>query len=225
MPLFPFASLKTHSSLSEFSAILFDMDGVLVDSYDAWISADKEFLREYAVDPSGSLYAQFHGSSILGVYEILSETRNMPESYEVFRSRRVSFVNEEIYKTVSLMPGALAFLEHVTSRLPSALASASEREWVETALMQNNITHHFGAIVSATDVNGKGKPAPDIFLKAAEKLGIAPEECLVLEDSHNGILAGKRAGMIVGAYDNGRNKSQDLSPADFVFSDFSELFF
>lgn len=207
-----------------FSALLFDMDGVLIDSYDEWISADAGFLQEYSIDPHGELYSRFHGSSILGVYNILCEERDISESFASFRNRRVSFINDAIYTTVGMMPGSRAFLEYASTRFPSALASASEGEWVTSALSRNKISHYFQAVVSASDVEGKGKPEPDVFLKAAEKLNAAPETCLVLEDSTNGILAGKRAGMTVGAYNNGRNTSQDLSLADFVFSDFTELF-
>lgn len=85
------------------------------------------------------------------------------------------------------------------------------------------IADFFAGIVSSDDTDGRGKPFPDVFLLAAEKIGVNPAKSLIIEDSFNGIKAGKVAGATIYGYKNGYNDTQDLSEADFLFSDFIEI--
>ena len=110
-----------------------------------------------------------------------------------------------------------------TRKIPIALASSSLREWIEIVLNRFDLNPFFDVIVSAEDIDAPGKPAPDIYLYTAKKLGLLPGECLVIEDSYHGVTAAKSAGMFCIGFRNGFNEKQDLSSADFIANGYKEL--
>lgn len=121
------------------------------------------------------------------------------------------------------MPG----VEHLIKQLkknefPLALASSSYPEVIEIILQKTGLKHYFDVVVDS-QMAGASKPEPDIFLLAAQKLGIQPERCVVIEDSTNGIEAAKSAGMYCVAYAGPGSELQDQSRADIIISDFGEL--
>ncbi|QQS59761.1 HAD family phosphatase [Candidatus Peregrinibacteria bacterium] len=208
----------------KFSAIIFDMDGVLINSEPLWKSQDilhfsKMFPKYQDASP------EYQGKGHLGVYELLRERYQLSMSFEEFRAFRIRYSLEEIFPKAPLMIGVREFLERISLKTPLAIGTSSVREAIDAVFLHHQIGHFFSAVVTADDVGHRGKPAPDIFLKAAEKLGIAPEECLVLEDTKVGIVAAKNAKMTVYALSSEANRDQDLSRADAVFSDFSSLLF
>jgi beta-phosphoglucomutase len=121
------------------------------------------------------------------------------------------------------MPGVVNLLDKLKSRkIPLALASSSFPEVIEIVLDKTGLRDYFDEIVNSRMV-GKSKPAPDIFLLAAQKLNVSPEKCIVIEDSTNGITAAKSAGMFCIAYNGPGSEHQDQSQADFIIQDYGVL--
>ena len=207
----------------KFAAIVFDMDGVLLDTERLWREIENDFFRKYFPDFDFS-GADFTGSSLYCVLDFLKKNFDFPFSDAEFLEIRKKFALEKIYKKCEMMPNAHAFLKKISAKMPAALGTSSCREWMNAAVARHDLDDFFAAKVSVDDAGKKGKPAPDIFLKCAEKLKIPPEKCVVIEDSTVGILAAKNAKMTVFGFQNGGKNSQNLSAADEVFSDFSELF-
>jgi pseudouridine-5'-monophosphatase len=207
---------------NNFSAIIFDMDGVLIDSEGLWPLVDQQFLQEYFPEFPLEKTRLFLGKGHLGVYHILSENGfSMP--YEEFLNIRVNLSLSEVYSNAELTQGVRSFLEKNHERFSFAIGTSNIHRGADLILDRHKIRPYFTTIVTADDVNGKAKPAPDIFLLAAKNLGIDPKKCLVLEDAPSGIQAAKSAGMTVFAYSSETNQDQDLSGADEVFTSFSSL--
>lgn len=178
-----------------FRAFIFDCDGTLVDSmplhYQAWTAslahhrAPFDFTEDYFYSMAGvreqdvvALLNQEHGTDIDP--DAVAETKA-----ELFR--------EFIPQVPAVRPVA-DFARYLHGRHPLAVASGSEEPLVRACLEANDLLHLFDTIVTPRNV-ARGKPAPDMFLLAAERLGVAPEDCLVLEDGQSGIDAAKAAGM------------------------------
>jgi HAD superfamily hydrolase (TIGR01509 family) len=131
----------------------------------------------------------------------------------------------QIYgQKVSLMPGFQESLSMLrANRVPVALASSSPMSWINIVLDRFDLSHAFDVVVSADELDGRGKPSPAIYLHTASKLGVKPEKCLVIEDSMNGVLSAKNAGMFCVGFRNGFNEEQDISRADIIIHDMAEL--
>jgi HAD superfamily hydrolase (TIGR01509 family) len=133
------------------------------------------------------------------------------------RRRLVQIIRRE----QPLFPGILELIATLASRFSLGLASGSEREVVEEVLRLRNLRRFFSAVVTDSEIE-RGKPAPDMFLRAAQLLGLAPGDCWVVEDSKPGIAAGLAAGMKVIAVTN-THPAADLKQATFVVETLGEL--
>lgn len=180
-----------------FEAVIFDCDGTLVDSmpahFDAWCDA----LTLYGV---GGVFKEdvFFAMGGRPTRDIVVE---LNDEYDLHLDpQAVAFAKREAFlkklHTVTLIDEVAAFGESLRGRVPMAIATGGTRMVVEKTLQAVGISDWFDEVVTADDVV-EGKPAPDIFLRAAELLGVAPEKCLVVEDAPAGILAAQRAGMQV----------------------------
>jgi HAD superfamily hydrolase (TIGR01509 family) len=155
------------------------------------------------------------------MWTILKEKYGLPQSVEELKA----IEKERKYKTLEtdeLMatPGMHLLLSQLKEeRFALAIASSGARKNIDLILSRLNMQKYFDFIVSGEDVQ-RGKPAPDIFLRAAEKFARQPGDCVVIEDSTNGILGAKAAGMHCIAYSNPTSGNQDLTKADHIVSDF-----
>src|SRR5207237_6272674 len=104
-----------------------------------------------------------------------------------------------------------------------SLASSSPMNWIDIVLDRFHFRSSFAVVVSAEDLPGEGKPSPAIYLLTAQRLGVKPEKCVVIEDSKNGVLSAKSAGMYCIGFRNGFNQEQDLSQADIIVHGFNQL--
>ncbi|MFH1107172.1 MAG: HAD family phosphatase [Candidatus Micrarchaeota archaeon] len=178
-----------------FKAVIFDMDGVLADSLDAYFLAEKHALEAAGVRVSDGYLHSYSGmpSTVMmrSVLEPLGRGAEVGRWYEVMEDRLMDALKESL-EPVKGAPEAVAELKSRGFKL--AVASSSKRRFVEFALEKIGMAKEFAAIVCFDDV-GKGKPEPDVFLRAAELLGVKPQECVVVEDAANGVEAAHRAGM------------------------------
>lgn len=176
-------------------ALIFDFDGLLVDTetlhYQSWLELYREYGVELRLD-RWLLDIGTHGmfDPVADLEELLGRPIDRDATLEGRRKRHVSLCEQE-----PLRPGIETILAAATAvGLPMAVATSSNRDWVERWLAHHGVRHHFRCVRSRDDVE-RVKPAPDLFLAAAECLGFAPEECLIFEDSPNGMRAAATAGI------------------------------
>ncbi|MCF7676001.1 MAG: HAD family phosphatase [Akkermansiaceae bacterium] len=180
-----------------FDAVILDCDGTLVDSMPAHFEA---WCQALAMHGAGGVFREDVFFAMGGrpsadiVEELNSEYDLKLKPADIALAKRESFLKQ--LGSITLIDEVAAFAESLRGRIPMAIATGSTRMVVEKTLQAVGVSDWFDEVVSADDV-AEGKPAPDVFLRAAELLGVAPEKCLVLEDAPAGILAAQRAGMQV----------------------------
>lgn len=209
--------------IQEFEAIIFDMDGVLIDSERIWQQKEPDFIVKLFPEFPVEKCHEFAGRSAKGIYELLGNYNTENISEEKFLEKFRKFGTREIYSEVSTFEGLEEVLQKLSNTKKIAVASSSLIEWVETAMQKTGFKKYFSAICSAEEIGGVSKPNPDIFLYAAKKLQVKPENCLVIEDANSGVLAAKAANMTVWGFRNGVNDQQDFSQSDFIFDDFKKI--
>jgi beta-phosphoglucomutase len=203
-------------------AVIFDMDGVIVDSESRHERAFLEVLQEIGCGEShGMRFADFIGRSDREAWlDFL--TRNKPvQTLEELLSMKRDRVLQIIRHEQPVFEGLRELVEKLSGTYLLAVASGSDREVVREVLALPGLQHFFKAVVSSADVS-RGKPAPDIFLRAAERLGVPATECWAIEDSKPGIAAGRAAGMRVIAITN-THPAEELGAATHVVRTYQEI--
>ncbi len=183
--------------MSLFAACIFDMDGVIVDSTQIHTEAWIVYLRQHGIEIP-DLEARMlgkHNDEI--VHDFFAPRPLTPDEVFLHGARKEALYREMIGPILEqqLIPGIREFLRQLEG-IPLAVATNAEAANVDFVLDRANLRHHFQAVVSGHDVK-LPKPAPDIYLRAAEILNIPPASCIVFEDSLTGVLAGRAAGMRV----------------------------
>ena len=171
-------------------AVIFDLDGLLIDSEIVSYKIYKEILNQFGHSFSIEEYAQnFSGKTEVKNVTNLIDTYNLPWTVEVGLDNVLKVEDKFINEGIDLKTGVKKLLTYLKDKnLKIAIASSSTRDRALTILRQHNIVEYFDEFVFGNEIE-KGKPNPDIFLKACHKISVNPEECLVLEDSESGILA------------------------------------
>jgi HAD superfamily hydrolase (TIGR01509 family) len=182
-------------------AVVFDLDGVLLDSEQVWDAA-----REQLVGERGGRWHERAQRDMMGMSSpewsrYMHERLGVPDSPEEIAAEVVRRLEHLYRDRLPLIPGAREAVERLARRWPLALASSSNRELIDLALELMGTSRLFEATVSSEEV-ARGKPAPDVYLEAARRLGVDPSTAAAIEDSHNGIRAAKGAGMRVVAIPN-----------------------
>ena len=209
--------------MSTSRAVIFDMDGVLADTEPIYMQINRDLLSSLGVFVSTEQLFPYVGISAKRMWpelrsrfelqQPLSELIRLEKDRQVRHLRGMNQIPE--------IPGVRQLLEELSKgSMPMAVASSSSREIVDLILSKADLGRFFTAIVSGQDVS-QGKPAPDIFLKAAAMLGVEPRNCVVVEDSPPGVKGAKNAGMICVGFVNPHSGNPDLSGADLVLYDFS----
>lgn len=178
-------------------AVIFDMDGVIVDSEPRHERAFLQVLEEIGYgDRHGMRFADYIGRTDRDLWvDFVTKHRPAQTLEDLIAMKRQRTV-EILRREQPLFEGLLELVETLARQYRLALASGSERAVVDTVLGLKGLRQFFGVTVSGSDIK-RGKPAPDIFLRAAELLGVAPQNCCVIEDSKPGVAAGLAAGMRV----------------------------
>jgi HAD superfamily hydrolase (TIGR01509 family) len=175
-------------------AVIFDLDGLLLDSESAWDGGRRALVAEHGLEwPAGATEAMLGMSSPEWSRYVHEELRVPLEPAQI-SERVVAHVLETYAKRLPSLPGAEAAVGRLAERWPLALASSSNREVIERVMETSGWDDVFGAWVSSEEV-ARGKPAPDVFLEAARRIGVDPRDAAGIEDSHNGILAARAAGL------------------------------
>ncbi|MBI2593283.1 HAD family phosphatase [Candidatus Daviesbacteria bacterium] len=211
-------------SLRNIKAILWDMDGVLVDSEDMHPILESETAKHFGMDFSPEKVRELY----LGVQlenefnDMIKKSGQSNVTYDQMRKIRDRLLKEYLEKGINSIPHAEEVVSSLSSQYKQALVSSGERFWGENALDKLKLLKYFNVVIFGEDVENH-KPYPEPFLKAARVLGLNPSECLVVEDSWNGLQAGKGAGMKVIGYKTSHNQDLDFSLADFVIEDLREI--
>ena len=189
-------------------AVIFDLDGVLLDSEQVWDDAREQLAKERGGRWHEHAQRDMMGMSSLEWSRYMHDVVGLPEPPEEI-SREVVERMAKLYREhLPVVPGAREAVDRLAARWPLGLASSSNRELIDLALELLGVEHLFKATVSSEEA-ARGKPAPDVYLEAARRLGIEPTHAAAIEDSENGIRAAKAAGMRVIAIPN-----QHFPPAE-----------
>lgn len=205
-------------------AVLFDMDGVLLDSEPFHDEINLLILRSFGVDADTSVTNPFIGRTSEALWSELGPRFHIPLPIGELIELQWSTLLEKL-PTSGLAPstGLLPLLDALEQRgIRSTVASSSRGAFVEAVLCHLGIRERVEGFTCGQEVK-HGKPAPDIFLLAAEKLGVEPGNCLVIEDSTAGVTAGMAAGMLTIGYRNPTSDGQDISKADYVVDSLTEI--
>lgn len=206
-------------------AIIFDMDGVLVDSEPHHVKIEKKLFAKLGLDITDDEHNTYMGKATDVMWkEIISDKKLDFDSKELVEQTIVES-KQHFLSQDGLVPmsGLVAVLEKFRKiGIPMAVASSSGQEIIDILLNITDLKKYFSHTVSSELIGGS-KPEPDIFLHTAALLAVKPEDCIVIEDSTNGIRAAKSADMYCVAYNGVSNNMQDQSLADEQINDYSEL--
>jgi HAD superfamily hydrolase (TIGR01509 family) len=205
-------------------AVVFDLDGVLLDSEQLWDAAREQLARERGGRWHDSAQRDMMGMSSREWSRYMHDTIGLAEPPEEINCEVVQRLADLYRLRLPVIPGAREAVERLAARWPLGVASSSNRELIDLVLELLGVQHLFKATVSSEEV-ARGKPAPDVYLEAARRLGADPARAAAVEDSQNGILAAQAAGMRVIAIPNRHfpPDEQALAEADVVLDSLAGL--
>ena len=208
-----------------FRAVIFDLDGVLADSELWWSEIDAKLLAQYGINYRGEYHRNVLGVSYRLAVEFYKKVFDLSVPAEEMMRQRAEIAIDFFANRVGLFPSAKRVLKELRQmNLRLAVATSSVSASVRPFLNRHNLTSLFDVIVTGDEIE-RGKPQPDIYLRAAEKLSLAADECLVIEDALSGIAAAKAAKMHVAAIPDTRfvDPREFEKEADYLLSSLSEI--
>ena len=205
-------------------AVIFDLDGVLLESEEVWDTVREELVRERGGRYDAEVQRAMMGMSSLEWSRYLHDVAGVPDEPEEINSEVMRRMLAAYGEWLPLLPGATEAVRRLGQRFLLGLASSSNRVLIDRVLETADLVPFFRATVSSEEV-AQGKPAPDVYLEAARQLGVAPDRCAAVEDSHGGIRSAHAAGMRVVAIPNASYPPGDdaLAHADVVLGSLAEL--
>lgn len=205
-------------------AVIFDLDGVLLESEEVWDTVREELVRERGGRYDAEVQRAMMGMSSLEWSRYLHDVAGVPDEPEEINSEVMRRMLAAYGEWLPLLPGATEAVRRLGQRFLLGLASSSNRVLIDRVLETADLVPFFRATVSSEEV-AQGKPAPDVYLEAARQLGVAPDRCAAVEDSHGGIRSAHAAGMRVVAIPNASYPPGDdaLARADVVLGSLAEL--
>jgi beta-phosphoglucomutase family hydrolase len=207
-----------------FRAVLFDMDGVIIDSEPLHMKAFQIAMKDYGLDLTDDYCYQFIGRTDRYMVEVLVMEFNLIDSVDnILQHKKDTLVELETNIGYPSVPYVKQLIQNLHAyNIKLAIASSSPMTAIRETARTQGLTAYFTEYVSGTELL-HSKPAPDIFLKAAHMLAVKPSECVVIEDSEHGVAAAKAAGMTCVGYQNLNSGNQDLSKADIIIEGFEEI--
>jgi HAD superfamily hydrolase (TIGR01509 family) len=205
-------------------AVVFDLDGVLLDSEQIWDEVREQLARERGGRWHERAQRAMMGMSSTEWSQYMHDEIGLPESPEEISAEVVRRLEEQYRQHLPLLDGAVEAVERLAAHWPLGIASSSNREVIDLVLELSGLAPFFKVTVSSEEV-ARGKPAPDVYLEAARRLGVTPERSAAIEDSENGIRAAKAAGMRVIAIPNPHfpPDPEALEQADVTLGSLAEL--
>jgi HAD superfamily hydrolase (TIGR01509 family) len=206
------------------AAVVFDLDGVIVDSEQVWDEVREAYTKETGGHYGPTAARDMQGMSSLEWSRYMAEELGVPGTPDEINAAIVQRMLERYGRQPPLVPGAADVVRQVAERWPVAIASSSNPELIEVVVEAAGLRDAVRVIVSSEEV-ARGKPAPDVYLEAARRLGVEPTSCAAVEDSQNGIRSAKAAGMLVIAIPNPHYPPDPdaLADADVVLDSIDEL--
>ena len=205
--------------------IIFDMDGVIIESEPLYMEIDREIFKKYGLELTKEEREKYTGIPLDEIWLKLNQDYNLDQEYDledIVEDHVESFYQGLKESDIQLIEGLNNWFNKLKKmNIKMLIASSSFPKIVDYIYQNFNLDRYMEGYVNLDDVE-KGKPDPEIFIKAAETMKLSPEDCIVIEDSENGVLAAKRASMKCVAY-NGRNSTfQDLDRADLIIDEYNQ---
>lgn len=212
--------------LKDIEAVIFDLDGTLVDSMWMWKSIDIEYLKRFGIEMPDDLQRSIEGMSFSETAFYFKKRFELPDSLDQIKSAWNEMAWEKYKNEVPLKDGVLELLRYLKSHnIPAGIATSNSRELVDLIIEEHGIKDYFSSIRTSCEVE-KGKPSPDIYLLVAKDMGVEAEKCLVFEDVLQGVMAGKNANMKVCAVHDDYSKDFEKEKrklADYFVYSVSEI--
>jgi len=204
--------------------VVFDLDGLLIETEEIWDEVREALARERGGTWTESAQRDMMGMSSTEWSRYMHDEIGLAESPEEINDLVVELMGERYRLQLPLLPGAVEAVERIAARWPLGVASSSNRGLIDLVLELSGLTPKFQATVSSEEV-ARGKPAPDVYLEAARRLGVEPARAAAVEDSESGIRSAAAAGMRVIAIPNRsfRPSEEALARADVVLDSLAEL--
>ena len=219
-------SIITHKKgLPFFEAVIFDMDGVLVDSEPIYTAVERNNFRQLGLSITEEEHRRFQGIATDRMWQLLRAKYDLKQSVEELVEMTKGFVTPYFHsmEKIDPIPGVDELIIMLKKKgILLAVASSSYPEVIDIILRKTGLKDYFDVVVDS-QMAGSSKPDPDIFLLAAVKLGISPDRCIVIEDSANGIMAARKAGMFCIAYTGQDFELQDYPGADMHITRFKDF--
>jgi beta-phosphoglucomutase family hydrolase len=205
------------------TTVIFDLDGVIVESEDAHIEAEKQMFLKYGVVISAEELHTYTGTTAKAMFTTLIAKYGLKTTFDEMNRQKEKVLLRLLAEDAEPTKGVLSLIRELKRRgVRLAVGSSSTRRLVDFVLKKLGIASMFDCVIAAEDVE-HSKPDPETFLKAAAELGVRPDECLVIEDAELGVEAAKRAAMKCVGYHNPHSGNQDLSKANIEIDDFSKM--
>ena len=213
--------------LNNIKACLFDMDGTLLDSMHIWKDIDIEFLGRFGYELPPTLQREIEGMSFRETACYIKDRFHLPPSIEEIMNIWNEMAFQKYSEEIFFKEGAFEFVKMLKEKgIRTAICTSNSRELVNAVAEHLGFMPYFDSIITSCEV-GAGKPAPDIYLEAAKRVGVEPEHCLVFEDIVTGLTAGKRAGMKLCAVEDvysADQKEAKKAMADYYVENYLDLF-
>ncbi|WP_299550395.1 HAD family phosphatase [Seonamhaeicola sp.] len=210
-----------------FKAVIFDMDGVIIDSEPMHYKAYHDMFDEIGIEVSSELYESFTGQSTINICKRLCDHFKLEQSPEALVALKRKHYKHffDTNSDLTLIDGVLELIkDYHHNGLTLVLGSSAAMTSIDQIFERFDLNQYFKAKLSGADLK-QSKPHPEIFIKAAQASGFKKEECMVIEDSTNGIQAANAAGIYCVGFDSFHSKNQDYSTANKVITDFKEITF
>lgn len=208
-----------------YKAVLFDMDGVIIDSEPARQMLEKELFKKLGMDVTDEEHQSYVGTTSEGMWQGVKSNHKTPYSVEeLIEMEQSNYLSHlEKHNDQDPMPGVVDLIKNLHENgMTLVVASSACMKNIEVVVKKFELEKYFTKLVSGEEVP-KGKPAPDVFLEAAKRIKMSPEQCVVIEDATNGVLAAKAAEMKCVGINSPHRVPQDLSLADLVVDHLSKV--
>lgn len=208
--------MKTQGDIRRVEAVAFDCDGLMFNTEEAFLVAGKELLARRGHVLTAEIHQLMMGRRAEEAFDRLIDALELPETYLELEAEYNAIFATALVEILDVMPGLLDLLDLLTERsIPMAVCTSSRREYLHGLLERFELSSRFQTTLTAEDVT-LGKPHPEIYLTAAERLGVHPRNLLVLEDSGNGTRAAAAAGAIAVSVPHDHSRGHDLTMAHLI---------